>query len=110
MLRTDNKLGYWTVYQLSKLNKRTKLYEGCGDKPIPVQLIQAPDDTMGCDLYAQMADAQLLDLHWEKDYQVDGDGESIAVMAKDHSLPDYSLIFTEEIPAGLDLDVEPLLF
>ena len=110
MLRTDNKLGYWTVYQMSKLNKQTKLYEGCADKPIPVQLIEAPDDTMGCDLYAQMADAHLLGLHWEKDYQVDGDGESIAVMAKDHSLPDYSLIFTEEIPAGLDLDVEPLLW
>lgn len=110
MLRTDNKLGYWTVYQMSKLNKQTKLYEGCGDKPIPVQLIQAPDDAMGCDLYAQMADAYLLDLHWEKDYQVDGDGESIAVMAKTDAHPDYSLIFTEEIPAGLDLDVEPLIY
>ena len=106
----ESRQGYWTVYQLSQLNKQTKQYEGCADKPIPVQLIQAPDDAMGCDLYAQMADAHLLDLHWEKDYQCEGDSESIAVMAKDHSHPDYQLLFTEEIPAGLDLDVEPLIY
>ena len=106
----ESRQGYWTDYQLSQLNKQTKQYEGCADKPIPVQLIQAPDDAMGCDLYAQMADAHLLDLHWEKDYQCEGDSDGIAVMAKTDSHPDYQLLFTEEIPAGLDLDVEPLIY
>jgi hypothetical protein len=93
-MNTETKYGVWLLSTF-KDGKETRLINGRVNHNVI-----APNDCWGDVLFDYMTDNGIIDNFYE--YETDGDSESVAIMHKVGTLPDFRWEFREYAPEGPD--------